>query len=103
MFKLDQETNQIMRIFKTIKEKQKVADMLSELTVKVGLEKKSKVLRHYYGTDEPDFVTASCICFGLLNFMEEDFFIVKEVLSYKIVVAFLNGKKKYSEIVSTLN
>jgi len=99
MFKLDQETKNIMKIFKTIEEKQSIADMLSELTVKIGIEINSKVLRHFYGTDEPDFVIASCISFGLLNLMEEDFYIVKEIISYKIVVSFLKSKKRYLETV----
>lgn len=99
MFKLDQETNNILMIFKTIEEKQSVADMLSELTVKIGLQKNSKVLRHYYGIDEPKFVIASCISFGLLNLMEEDFYIIKEVISYKVVLNFLKSKKRYLELV----
>ena len=99
MFELDKETNKIIRIFKTIEEKQSLADALSKLTVKVGFEKESKVLRHYYAADEPDFITASCISFGLINLMEEDFYIVKEVLGYKRVLPFLDKKKKYIEIV----
>jgi len=99
MFKVDQKTNKKIIVFKTIEEKQSVADTLSELTVKIGLEKESKVLLHYYGADEPDFVTASCISFGLMNLMEEDFYIVKEVMSYKIVLNFLKSKKRYLEVV----
>ncbi|WP_291637741.1 hypothetical protein [Clostridium sp.] len=99
MFELDNETNKIMRIFKTIEDKQSVADSLSKLTVKIGLEKKSSLLSHYYGEDEPDFIKVSCISFGLINLMEEDFYIIKEVLGYRIVFDFLKGKIKYLEIL----
>ena len=99
MFETDNETNRIIMIFKTIEDKQSVADTLSALTVKVGLEKDSTVLRHYYETDESDLITASCINFGLINLMEEDFYVVKEVLGHKIVFDFLKGKIKYFEIV----
>lgn len=99
MFEIDNETNKIMMIFKTIEDKKSVADTLSELTVKIGLEKGSTVLRHYYGTDEPDLITASCISFGLINLMEEDFYVVKEVLSYRVVFDFLKHKIKYLGIV----
>ena len=99
MFKLDQETNKIMMIFKTVEEKQIVASMLSEITVKIGLERKSPILFYYYGKNEPDFVTASCINLGLLNLMAEDFFIVKEVMGYKIVMNFLKSKERFLKIV----
>lgn len=102
MFELDNETNKIMKIFKTIEEKKIVADELSELTVKHGLEEKSSVLSHFYPDNEPDFITASCISFGLLNLMEEDFYIVKEVLSYDLVMSYLDKKKKYIKMVKVI-
>jgi len=99
MFKLDKETNNKMIIFKTIQEKQIIADMLSEIVVKIGSERESLVLMHYYGKDQPDFVISACIALGLLNLMEEDFYIVKEVMSYKIVMNVLKSKKRFLEIV----
>ena len=99
MFELDKETTKIMRIFKTIEEKESVADTLSNLTVKIGLEKGSTVLRHYYGKNEPDLVISSCICFGLINLMQEDFYVVKEVLGSETVCSILNDNKKYIEML----
>lgn len=99
MFELDKETNKIMTIFKTIEEKQNVADSLAKFTVKSGLVKKSTVLQHYYGEDEPDFIKVSCISFGLIHLMEEDFYIVKEVLGYDIVLSYLKVRKKYINII----
>ncbi|MBU3217799.1 hypothetical protein LL033_09990 [Clostridium estertheticum] len=99
MFKLDQETKDIMIIFKTIEEKQIIADMLSVIVVKIGLERESSMLFHYYGKDQPDFVISACIALGLINMMEEDFYIVKEVMGYKIVMNFLKSKKRFLKIV----
>ena len=100
MFEIDIETSKLIRLFKRIKEKKVVADSLSALTVKIGLEGQSAVLKHYYDGNEPDFITASCISFGLQHLMEEDFYIVKEVLGYDIVLSHLDKRKKYLEVVN---
>jgi hypothetical protein len=88
MFELDDETKKIMKVFKTIKEKQVVANRLATLTVKIGLEEQSDVLKHYYNDYEAHYI-ATAIELGLLNLIGEDFYIIKKILGYKIVLSFL--------------
>ena len=95
MFIMEKETKKIMMSFKTIKNKQQIADILAYQTVDKGRKEKSKILFKYYMNDEPDFVTISCISFGLINLMEEDFYIIKEVLGYEYIINFLDEQDKF--------
>ncbi|MBZ9624389.1 hypothetical protein G9F71_016170 [Clostridium sp. FP2] len=96
---LNAENNRLMNVFKTIINKEETANILANKTVTKGIEENSPVLQHFYGEDEPAIVTASCISFGLINFMAEDFYTVKEVLGYNYVLKLLHGTKNFISIV----
>lgn len=99
MFKIDKETEKLMKLFKTVSNKQEVADKIAEMTVNTGINTNSKVFQHYYGEYEPEFVTMTCISFGLMHMMPEDFYIMKEVLGYNYVYEFLYNQDRYLNIV----
>lgn len=94
-FTLDKETINVMNNFKTIMNKQVIADRLAKETVKKGLKENSKVFKHYYSGDEPEFITMSCISFGLMHLMEEDFYVIKEILGYNYVIKLLKNSKTF--------
>ncbi len=94
----DKNTIRIIRKFKTTINNEIIADRLAKETVEKGLKEDSRVFKRYYGDDEPDFIIMSCISFGLVNFMEEDFYVVKEVLGYEYVINILN-KSSYLKVV----
>lgn len=96
----DNEVKSLITAFKTIVNKQEISDSLAKKTVSDGLKNNSSVLKDFYGEDEPEFVTASCISFGMLHFMEEDFYIVKEVLGYNYILELLNNSKRYIKIIN---
>ena len=99
MFTVDKNTEKLMKMFKTISNKQGVADQIAEMTVNIGIKNKSEVFQHFYGTQEPEFVTMTCISFGIMNMMPEDFYIVKEVLGYDYVYNFFDEQDKYLKII----
>ncbi len=95
----DGENNRLINVFKNITDKNEIANILANETVTKGLKVNSTILRHFYGIDEPSFITESCICFGLLHYMAEDFFTVKEILGYKYVLRLLLNENRFISIV----
>jgi|GEM_PF-2229367 len=95
----DKEVKHFMTAFKTVIDKEKVAEEFASLTVKNGRKSKNIILKHFYGDDEPEFIIMSCISFGLVNFMIEDFYVVKEVLGYKYVNDMLRESSTYLKVV----
>jgi len=95
---IDKNTLRIIRNFKTAINREMIAERLAKETVEKGLKEESRIFKRYYGDDEPEFMLMSCITFGLVNFMEEDFYIVKEVLGYEYVINILN-KFSYLKVV----
>ena len=79
--------------------KEAVANILADETVTKGLEENSTVLKHFYSEDEPSIITSSCISFGLLNYMVEDFYTVKVVLGYNYVMKLLLGRNSFINVV----
>jgi len=99
MLKFDKEVIKFIRMYKTINDKQFVADKLADLTVTKGLQSKNPIFKKFYGDDEPDFIIMSCISFGLVNFMEEDFYVVKEVLGFELVRKIINKEDRFIRLV----
>lgn len=95
----DKETLHIMNIFKTVKNKQNTADTLAEKAVAAGLENNNPTFLHYYGDITPDFAIKACISFGLLKFMIEDFYVIKEVLGYNYVLKLLKNADVYITVI----
>lgn len=60
-FIFDKEVKYFMTAFKTIINKEEVAEELASLTVKNGRKSKNIILKHFYGDDEPEFIIMSCI------------------------------------------
>ncbi|WP_279145595.1 hypothetical protein [Clostridium tyrobutyricum] len=99
-FEIDKETIKLMRMFKNVRTKQEIADSLAKETVAKGIKDKSQVFEYYYGDIEPEFVIMSCISFGLMQFMSEDFYVVKEVLGFDYVYDILNKSEKCMKLIS---
>lgn len=97
--KTDKNTIKIINAFKTVINKQKVADRLATETVKKGLREKNPVFVKFYGKNEPEFVTITCISFGLMQLIHEDFYIIKEVLGYDYVINVLNKSSRFLRII----
>lgn len=95
----DSEIKKLMDTFKSIVNKEETANILANKTVTKGLEENSSVLQHFYAEDEPAIVTESCISFGLLNCMPEDFYTVKEVLGYNYVLKLLLSRNSFISIL----
>jgi len=72
---------------------------LANETVTKGIKVNSTALKHFYGSDEPSFITESCISFGLLHYMSEDFYTVKEVLGFNYVLKILLNANSFIDIV----
>lgn len=98
-YTLDKETIIIMKNFKTVINKQIIANRLAKETVEKGLKENSKVLKHYYDKNEPADVTVACISFGLMQLMEEDFYIIKEVLGYDYIMNILDNTDNFLKLV----
>jgi N-acetylneuraminic acid mutarotase len=93
--KIDYQTKNLIRIFKTITEKKEVAYLLSEQTVRTSTQQQSKIFNNFYGDIESDHIKFDCIVFGLMNCMVEDFYVVKEVLTYDYVLNILEKANRY--------
>lgn len=95
----DKETLHMLSTFKTIKDKQNIADILAEKTVTAAYKSNNSVFMYYYGHMETDFLIKSCISLGLLNDVIEDFYIVKEVLGYSYVLKILRNADNYISVI----
>lgn len=93
--KIDRQTNNLINIFKTVIAKDEVANLLAKQAVKTGTKQKSKAFIEFYGDIESDHIKFDCIIFGLMHYMEEDFYVIKEVLTYSYVLNILEKSNRY--------
>ncbi|MBU3200292.1 hypothetical protein LL037_18600 [Clostridium estertheticum] len=90
---MDSETKTLMSIFKTVVDKEETANILANRTVAEGLKQNSVVLKHFYDENEPAHITSTCISLGLINYMLEDFYTIKEVLGFNYVLRLLETRR----------
>jgi len=94
---MDSQTKKLMAIFKTIVDKEETANILAKRTVTEGLKQNSFVLKHFYDEKEPAHITITCISLGLINYILEDFYTVKQVLGFNYVLRLLKPRGTLSE------
>jgi len=88
----DSEAKKLVDIFKTVMNKEETANILAKKTVTEGLKQNSTVLKHFYDENEPAYITSTCISLGLINYILEDFYTIKEVLGFNYVLRLLETK-----------
>jgi len=94
---MDSQTKKLMAIFKTVVDKEETANILAKRTVTEGLKQNSIVLKDFYDEKEPAHITSTCISLGLINYILEDFYTVKQVLGFNYVLRLLKPRGTLSE------
>lgn len=95
----DSETKKLVNVFKTVMDKEGIANILADKTITKGLEINSAVLKHFYGEEESSLITISCISFGLVHNMKEDFYIVKKILGYNYMMKLLQKSTRFISLI----